>query len=133
MLMNDRPSVLSQLSKHLFSIYYVSVTGSRDKDTRTITSFEELMDLQGLTVSLFWKYPFGSFQKNRQERKENHLKDDFNNPGKRSRRILFSFTAFFLSVFPSGGMRVGREVVLGRVKGLGKTTSHGKRQWSFPC
>lgn len=42
-------------------------TGARAKDNETIASFEETMDLsEGLTVCLFWKYPFNSFQKNGQ-------------------------------------------------------------------
>lgn len=52
MLMNDRPSVLSQLSKHWFSIYCVPGTRSRAKDTKMITSLKELIDLQGVHSQL---------------------------------------------------------------------------------
>lgn len=48
MLMNDRLSVLSQLSKHWFRIYRVPGARSRAKDTKMITSLEELVDLQGV-------------------------------------------------------------------------------------
>lgn len=52
MLMNDRPSVLSQLSNYWFSIYCVSGTGSRAKDTKMITSLKELVHLQGVHSQL---------------------------------------------------------------------------------
>lgn len=46
-LMNDRPWVLSQSSKHLFSIHYEPGTGSRAKVTKMIASFQEPINLQG--------------------------------------------------------------------------------------
>lgn len=46
-LMNDRPSVLFQSSKHLFGIHYEPGTGSRARVTKMIASFQEPINLQG--------------------------------------------------------------------------------------